>query len=83
MASCVASISETDSTFAWLMRYRRLVRDYEQRLNVSEAMLCIALGSSLLNRMRFRRVFKLSLSCAKQEAGRALRPTRVFPSKLH
>jgi len=41
-------------TFAWLMRYRRLVRDYEQRLDVSEAMIYIALGSSLLQRMRFR-----------------------------
>jgi hypothetical protein len=36
------------------MRYRRLVRDYEQRLDVSEAMIYIALGSSLLQRMRFR-----------------------------
>ena len=41
-------------TFAWLMRYRRLVRDYEQRLDVSEAMLYISLGSSLLHRIRFR-----------------------------
>jgi transposase len=43
-----------ERTFAWLMRYRRLVRDYEQRLDVSEAMIYIALGSSLLQRMRFR-----------------------------
>ncbi|RSZ56554.1 IS5 family transposase [Massilia atriviolacea] len=43
-----------ERTFAWLMRYRRLVRDYEQRLDVSEAMMYIALGSSLLHRIRFR-----------------------------
>ena len=43
-----------ERTFAWLMRYRRLVRDYEQRLDVSEAMIYIALGSSLLRRIRFR-----------------------------
>lgn len=43
-----------ERTFAWLMRYRRLVRDYEQRLDVSQAMMYIALGASLLNRMRFR-----------------------------
>ena len=43
-----------ERTFAWLMRYRRLVRDYEQRLDVSEAMIYIALGSTLLHRMRFR-----------------------------
>jgi transposase len=43
-----------ERTFAWLMRYRRLVRDYEQRLDVSQAMIYIALGSSLLHRMRFR-----------------------------
>jgi putative transposase len=35
------------------MRYRRLVRDFEQRLDVSEAMIYIALGSTLLHRMRF------------------------------
>jgi transposase len=43
-----------ERTFAWLMRYRRLVRDYEQRLDVSEAMIYIALGSSLMHRMGFR-----------------------------
>jgi len=43
-----------ERAFAWLMRYRRLVRDYEQRLYVSQAMIYIALGSSLLHRMRFR-----------------------------
>ena len=43
-----------ERTLAWLMRYRGLVRDYEQRLDVSQAMIYIALGSSLLHRMRFR-----------------------------
>jgi hypothetical protein len=44
-------------TFAWLMRYR-LVRYYEQGLDVSETMMYIALGSPLLQRMLFWRVFK-------------------------
>lgn len=43
-----------ERTFAWLMRYRRLVQDYKQRLDVSQVMLYIALGSSLLHRIRFR-----------------------------
>jgi transposase len=43
-----------ERTFACLMRYRRLVRNYEQRLDVSQAMIYIGLGSSLLHRMRFR-----------------------------
>lgn len=43
-----------ERTFAWLMRYRRLVRDYEQRLDVSTAMIYLALGSTLLHRIRFR-----------------------------
>lgn len=43
-----------ERTFAWLMRYRRLVHDYEQRLDVSQAMIHIALGSSLLHRIHCR-----------------------------
>jgi putative transposase len=43
-----------ERTFAWLMRYRRLVRECEQRLHVSEAMIYIALGLSLMHRMGFR-----------------------------
>jgi len=43
-----------ERTFTWLMRYRRLVRDYEQRPDVSEAMIYIALGSTLLHRMGFQ-----------------------------
>lgn len=39
-----------ERTFAWMTRWRRLVRDYEQRLDVSEAMILIALGSLLLRR---------------------------------
>jgi len=36
------------------MRYRRWVRDYGQRLEISEAMIYIALGSTLLHRISFR-----------------------------
>jgi putative transposase len=41
-------------TFAWLMRYRRLVRDYEQRIDVSENMIYLAMGSLLLHRLNLR-----------------------------
>lgn len=39
-----------ERTFGWMTRWRRLVRDYEQRLDVSEAMILIAMGSLLLRR---------------------------------
>jgi putative transposase len=32
-------------SFGWLTRYRRLVRDHEQRLDVSEAMIYAAMAS--------------------------------------
>lgn len=40
-----------ERTFGWMTRWRRLVRDYEQRLDVSEAMIHVALGSLLLRRI--------------------------------
>lgn len=40
-----------ERTFGWLVRHRRLVRDYEQRLDVSQAMIHIAMGSVLLRRL--------------------------------
>ncbi|MBS7813805.1 IS5/IS1182 family transposase, partial [Roseococcus sp. XZZS9] len=35
-------------------RWRRLVRDYEQRLDVSEAMIHLAMGALLLRRIANR-----------------------------
>jgi transposase len=40
-----------ERTFGWMMRWRRLVRDYEARIDVSEAMIHVALGSLLLRRI--------------------------------
>jgi len=40
-----------ERTFAWMTRYRRLVRDYEARLDVSEAMIYVAMASLLLRRL--------------------------------
>jgi transposase len=40
-----------ERTFGWMMRWRRLVRDYERRLDVSEAMIHVAMGSLLLRRI--------------------------------
>jgi putative transposase len=40
-----------ERTFDWMTRFRRLVRDYERRIDVSEAMIYLALGSILLRRL--------------------------------
>ena len=40
-----------ERTFGWMTRWRRLVRDYEARLDVSEAMMHVALGGLLLRRI--------------------------------
>ena len=40
-----------ERTIGWMIRWRRLVRDYEQRIDVSEAMIHVALGSLLLRRI--------------------------------
>lgn len=40
-----------ERSFGWMTRWRRLVRDYEQRLDVSEAMIHVAMGSLLLRRV--------------------------------
>jgi putative transposase len=37
--------------FAWMTRWRRLVRDYEERIDCSEALIHVALGSLLLRRV--------------------------------
>ncbi len=40
-----------ERTFGWMTRWRRLVRDYEQRLDVSEAFTHVAMRSLLLRRI--------------------------------
>lgn len=40
-----------ERSFGWMMRWRRLVRDYEQRLDVSEAMIGVSMASLLLRRI--------------------------------
>src|SRR6266705_3366200 len=40
-----------ERTLGWMIRWRRLVRDYEQRIDVSEAMIHIALGGVMLRRI--------------------------------
>jgi transposase len=40
-----------ERTFGWMMRWRRLVRDYEARIDVSQAMIHVAMGSLLLRRI--------------------------------
>ena len=40
-----------ERTFGWMTRWRRLVRDYEKRIDVSKAMIHVALGSLLWRRI--------------------------------
>jgi transposase len=39
-----------ERTFGWMPRWRRLVRDYEQRIDVSHAMILVARGGNLIRR---------------------------------
>lgn len=40
-----------ERSFGWMMKWRRLVRAYEQRIDVSEQMICVAASSLLLKRL--------------------------------
>ena len=40
-----------ERTFGWMTRWRRLVRDYERRCDVSEAMIRVSMGALLLRRV--------------------------------
>ena len=40
-----------ERTFGWMVRWRRLVRDYERRCDVSEAMVRVGMGALLLRRI--------------------------------
>ena len=39
-----------ERTFSWMKSWRRLVRDYEQRIDVSHAMILVAMGVNLIRR---------------------------------
>lgn len=39
-----------ERTFGWMIRWRRLVRDYEKRIDVSHAMILVAMGGNMLRR---------------------------------
>ena len=50
-----------ERTFGWMIRWRRLVRDYEKRLDVSKAMIHVAMGGLLLRQIAHRRVLQRTL----------------------
>ena len=37
-----------ERTFGWMIRWRRLVRHYEQHIDVSQAMIMVAMGGLML-----------------------------------
>lgn len=37
-----------ERTFGWMIRWRRLVRDYERRIDVSKDMILVAMGANLI-----------------------------------
>lgn len=39
-----------ERSFGWMIRWRRLVRDYEARIDVSTAMILVAMGGNMLRR---------------------------------
>lgn len=39
-----------ERTFGWMTRKRRVVRDYERRIDVSQAMIPVAMGANLTRR---------------------------------
>ena len=39
-----------ERSFGWMTRWRRLVRDYEKRIDVSRAMIHVAMGGLMLRR---------------------------------
>lgn len=61
-----------ERTFGWLARYRLLVRDYEARVDVFEAMIYAAMTNSLICRIVHPRVSKQTLKagCAMQATAR-------------
>jgi len=40
-----------ERTFGWMTRWRRLVRDYEKLIDVSDAMIHLSMGALLLHRV--------------------------------
>ena len=40
-----------ERTFGWMTRWRRLVRDYKRRLDVSQATIRVSMGALLLRRV--------------------------------
>jgi hypothetical protein len=40
-----------ERSFGWMISWRRLVRDYEERIDVSEQMIYVSMSSLLLSRL--------------------------------
>lgn len=66
-----------ERTLGWLIPWRRLVHDYEQKIENSEAFIHLALASLLLRRIAHTSILKQALrSWQKSEKGTRRRPLR-------
>lgn len=48
-----------DCTFGWMTRWRRLVNDCEQRIDCSQAMIQVAMGSLFLRHIAHQYAFSI------------------------
>jgi len=68
-----------ERSFGWMTRWRRLVRDYAARVDVSEAMVPVAMGGNMLRRTTHPRIskqtLKVRLDSNRQRAIRCSRST--------
>ena len=68
-----------ERSFGWMTRWRRLVRDYAARVDVSEAMVPVAMEGNMLRRTTHPRIskqtHKVRLDSSRQRANRCSRST--------
>ena len=63
-----------ERTLGWLTRHRRLVRDYQARMEVSEAMIDFAMAGLLIRRIT--RIFRAESLETRRHRSRAPDPSR-------
>lgn len=74
-----------ERSFGWMTRWRRLVRDYAARVDVSEAMVPVAMEGNMLRTTTHPRIskqtLKVRLDSSRQRANRCSRSTAEAAQK--